>query len=362
FVFSHGDRRRRSAGRLETGVEDVPPALVPPMIHAGRPLEGLLSAQGYVVLDGGLSTELERRGHSLASRLWSARLLRADPDAILEAHRDFLEAGADCITTVSYQASYQGFAEEGIPAPEASELLRLSSELALQAREEHVEARAVEASEGARSGPGRPEPLVAASIGPYGAYLADGSEYAGRYGIPRRALRDFHAERLHLLADTGVDLLACETIPSAGEVEILLEVLGEDPGGVPAWLSFSCRDRARLADGAPLEDVVDMCAGHPRVAAVGVNCIPPSSCGELVARARSVTDLTLVVYPNSGERYDATTGTWAAPPAGRRRGHQDAWLEGVLDAREAGADVLGGCCRVGPGRIRMLRDALEGRD
>jgi homocysteine S-methyltransferase len=312
-----------------------------------NPFQPFISARGFALLDGGLATTLEARGHELDPVLWSAKLLREDPDAIRAVHRAFLDAGADCIITASYQASFPGFAQVGVEEAEAVALLRRSSELARAARDDFLAARGELA-------PARARPLIAASVGPYGAYLADGSEYDGRYGVGRERLDAFHRGRLELLASTGVDLLACETIPSRLESEVLLGILGDQPDDVRAWMSFSCADGSRLHDGTPIEDVVGLCEGRKRIAAVGVNCTAPEHVAELTGRVRAVTDRPVIVYANSGEAYDAATGSWAGGAAAR-----EVWLAGTLAARDAGADILGGCCRVGPEGIAELRRRLE---
>lgn len=306
------------------------------------PFDPFVDDHGCVILDGGLSTALETWGYALDDRLWSAALLRDAPDAIIAAHRAYLDAGADVVTTASYQASILGFVSWGLSEGQAADMLQRSSRLALVARDGH-------------HAPGRPRPLVAASIGPYGAYLADGSEYDGRYeGVSRGELEHFHAERLEILADSGVDLLACETLPSLREADVLLELLRDLTPSPPAWMSFSCGDGGHLHDGTPVEEAARLAGGTDRVVAVGVNCTAPRYVPELVRRIRSVYERHVVVYPNSGERYDAGTGTWSDPvevdPAA-----SPAWLASVLEARSAGADILGGCCRVGPEGIAELR-------
>jgi homocysteine S-methyltransferase len=307
-----------------------------------NPLQSFLEETGdCVVLDGGLATALEERGHILDTALWSARILLDQPEAIRDVHLAYLEAGSDCITTSSYQASFEGFASVGLSDRDAEAALLRSSSLALEARDAFW-ARAGHSS-------ARRRPLVAASIGPYGAYLADGSEYDGRYGIGVEELEDFHRRRFRVLATSGVDLLACETIPSAVEAEALLRLLDEEPGDIWAWMSFSARDGESLWDGSRFEDVVGMCVEHERIAAIGVNCTDPDHVVELIGRASTVTELPLIVYPNSGEQYDASTRSWVGEPAG------DAWMSQVQAARAVGARGLGGCCRIGPPMVTQLR-------
>mgnify|MGYP000851898143 FL=1 len=305
-----------------------------------NPFGPFLEASGLAVLDGGLATALEARGHSLADELWSARLLQDDPEAIAFAHRSYLEAGADCLTTSSYQASYGGFAAAGIERAEATALLLRSTELAR---------RTVEARE-----PGtRSTPLVAASIGPYAAYLADGSEYTGRYEASLAEIDAFHRERWETLATSTPDLMACETIPNETEAEALLNVLSGDDRHW-AWFSFCCRDGGHLWDGTPIEQVATACDQVARVAAVGVNCTAPRLVPELVERLRSVTDLPIIVYPNSGERYEATTRSW--------HGTDEAWMASVEASIQAGANIVGGCCRIGPREIAELRQRVDRGD
>jgi homocysteine S-methyltransferase len=258
----------------------------------------------------------------------------------------YLEAGADCVTTASYQASYSGFAEHGFDAAEADRFLESSVRLATEAREDFLA--------GAGRPAGWPTPLVAASVGPYGAFLADGSEYRGRYAVGLSDLDAFHRRRFAVLASTDADVIACETIPSREEADALLQILADSPG-VWAWLSFTCRDGRSLSDGTPFVDAVRACGESERVAGVGVNCTPPRFVAELLTRARDVTELPLIAYPNSGERYDGSTKLWSGRPAGR------AWAAGADDWIRAGARVLGGCCRVGPDAIAELRARVAPR-
>jgi homocysteine S-methyltransferase len=257
------------------------------------PLRALLDDQGFVVLDGGLATELEVRGHDLSDALWSARLLLDAPEAIRGVHAAYLEAGADCVVSASYQATVDGFRRRGAGAEEARERLGLSVDLAREARDAFWNAVP----------PGRRYPLVAASVGPYGAALADGSEYTGRYDLGEAGLLDFHAERFALLAAAGADLLACETLPSRVEARVLLRLLDETPGA-RAWFSFTARDAAHLSDGTPVAEMARE-LDHERVVGIGVNCVPPALVPGLLAELRGGTHLPLVVYPNSGEVWSA---------------------------------------------------------
>lgn len=294
------------------------------------------------MLDGGLATELEARGHDLSGSLWSARLLRDEPSAIRAVHEAFFRAGASVAITASYQASVEGFASQGIGAEEARGLIGRSVALAREA------ADTVAADEPAR-GPF----LVAASVGPYGAAQADGSEYRGDYGVARATLRAFHGERLDLLLAAGPDLLAVETIPSGEEAAVVAALLRERPA-VRAWISFQCRDETSLADGTPLEDAVAEVECVPSVVAVGVNCVPPGLVEPLLVRARRATALPLVAYPNDGRSWDATARAWrglgvvAGPETVAR------WVA-------LGARYIGGCCGVRPDGIARLARSLATR-
>lgn len=313
------------------------------------PLAAFLARGRPLMADGGLATALEARGHRLDTRLWSAELLVSNPDAVRDVHAEYLAAGADCVSTASYQASFAGFREQGYDDAEAAGFLELSVALAVEARDRYWAVRA--------NRTGRLRPLVAASAGPYGAYLADGSEYDGRYGVELEVLDEFHRRRFRLLARSRADLILCETIPSGPEVEALLGILEEMPEAW-VWMSFCCADGARLWDGTPVEEVARLCDRAEGVAAVGVNCVAPAHVGELIGRIRTVTDLPVIVYPNSGEVYDAHTGTWHWPANGAGGAG-----EPILDARDwiaRGAAGVGGCCRVGPAGIRALRRRIAG--
>jgi len=308
------------------------------------PLSDLLAAQPCVVLDGGLATELEQRGADLGDALWSAKQLVEGPDLIRQVHQAYFAAGADVAVTASYQASVAGFAARGIGYRDAVKLMAMSVDLAREARDRFWNTSGRHAS-------GRAWPLVAASIGPYGASLADGSEYRGNYGISRQELADFHGPRLAALMSACPDLLAIETIPSAEEALLVLELLAPWPE-IGAWVSFTCRDAARISDGQPVAEAIAAVAGHPLVEAVGFNCVAPSLAEELLAVAARVTDKPLVIYPNSGERWTAERRCWIPGDdafdfgSGARR-----WLE-------RGARLIGGCCRTNPETIRTIRAAI----
>ena len=309
-----------------------------------NPLTSFLNKQGCVVLDGGLATELEARGADISDALWSARLLLDAPALIRQLHYDYFAAGADVAISASYQASFPGFARRGLGEDEAAALMRLSVQLAQAARDDFW------ADEANRTE--RLRPLVAASIGCYGAFLADGSEYRGDYGLSKQELIDWHRPRMAALVASGPDLLACETIPSQLEAEALVALLAEFPD-TPAWISFSCRDESRVCHGEEFADCVAIVATSPQVVAVGVNCTPPRFVESLLSAARQVTDRPLLCYPNSGEAWDAAARCWVTgsgitdfgPPA-------RLW-------RDAGAQLLGGCCRTGPHDIRRIRESLE---
>lgn len=302
-----------------------------------------LERQDVLILDGGLATELEHRGADLDDPLWSARLLLDRPELVREVHRDYLEAGADCVVSASYQATFEGLKRRGLDREQAAAVLRRSVELAIEARDE-VWRRFSDAGD-------RLRPLVAASVGPYGAFLADGSEYRGDYGMTVDELVDFHRARLDVLASSGADLLAIETLPSREEALALTRLL-DSRRGPAAWMSFSCRDERSLWDGTPLERVLAEIAPCSRLVAVGVNCTAPTLVAALLGRAARVTDKPLVAYPNSGEGYDAEAKTWVpAAAAGGLAARCGEW-------RRAGARLIGGCCRTRPDDIRALRSAL----
>ena len=292
-----------------------------------------------VILDGGLATELERRGADLSDRLWSARVLIDDPDLIREVHRDYFRAGAVVATTATYQASEAGFAAHGIDRSHAADLMRRAVSLARSARQEAD----------------RDGLLVAASLGPYGAMLADGSEYTGDYGdASDDELIRFHRSRIEVLAATEPDLFAAETIPSMPETEALAGVLGEFPE-IPSWVSFSCRDGASIADGTPIEDAARVAASIPSVVAVGINCTPARLMSPLARRLRNAVSTPVIVYPNAGGRWDATARAWlddAGTDARSLAEAAEAWLG-------EGATWVGGCCGFGVDAIEALALGLK---
>ncbi len=309
-----------------------------------NPLTPLLEANGVIVIDGALATELERRGADLSDALWSARLLIDAPEMIRSVHLDYLRAGADVLITASYQASIEGFKRCGLNEAQVRTLFRLSVQLAAEAIAEHLAEK--------QSAPPRLPPLIAASIGPYGAYLADGSEYRGDYGLSVEALIAWHRPRVSTLAETEADLFACETIPCLTEAEALIRLLEECPN-MPAWLSFSCRDGESLSSGEPFAEAVRLANSSEQIVAVGVNCTAPRYIESLLHIARPLTDKPLLCYPNSGEQWDAEARCWVEGT-------------GVTDFAEparrwyaAGARLIGGCCRTTPADIAVIAHTLH---
>lgn len=302
-------------------------------------IQQALAQRPFFVLDGGLATELEQYGYQLNDSLWSARLLADFPQAIQQVHRDYLRAGADCLITASYQATIQGFMGRGFSREQAIHLLQLAVQLAVEVRDEFWF--------GAGSDPGRSKPLVAISIGPYGAYLANGAEYSGDYDLDEAGLVAFHRQRWHLLAATEGDLLACETVPSFAEARAFTHLMAETPT-MPVWISFSCRDEAHINDGTPLAVCAEWVAQAPQVVAVGVNCTAPRFIPGLIAQLCRVTDKPIVVYPNSGEQYDSEQHCWTGLASPTDFGEQSlAWYQ-------AGARLIGGCCRTRPEHIHQI--------
>ena len=311
-----------------------------------NPIQPFLDHQGVLILDGGLATQLEARGCDLSDDLWSARLLMDDPALIRQVHLDYFWAGADVGVSASYQATLEGFQRRGATVLEAIHLLRLSVRLVAEARERFWREPAARR--------GRLRPLVAASVGPYGAYLADGSEYSGAYGLSEDALFEFHRQRWHVLAHSGADLLACETIPSAVEMRALARLLREVPGAA-AWMSFTARDEARISDGTAVADCAAYLDRVDQVIAVGVNCTPPRLIPDLIRTMRTVTDKPIIVYPNSGETYDPARKIWVGESAPSEFGtFSREW-------RKLGAACIGGCCRTTPAHVRQIRDRFRPR-
>jgi homocysteine S-methyltransferase len=306
------------------------------------PVDSIIERQGFLMLDGGLSTALEVQGAVLDTPLWSAQLLIDNPGAISTAHRSYLEAGADCIITATYQASVSGFLDLGYTAQTAQRMINRAVTLAIDARDAFAP---VSKSPGSA--------LVAASIGPYGAYLTNGAEYRGDYGVSRDTLRSFHADRWEVLAQSKVELFACETIPSMIEAEVLLSLLQETPH-VFAWFSFSCQDGMRISDGTPISTCAALVGKCNQVVGIGVNCTAPQYISSLIEQAQvGAPGKVILVYPNSGEQYNGFERRWM--------GHSVDfdWGQAARTWHLAGARMIGGCCRMGPPQIKVMREALN---
>lgn len=292
-------------------------------------------AAGPIVLDGGLGTLLAAHGHDLSSSLWSAQLLLDDPAAIRRAHTEYFRAGARVAISSSYQVSYEALDAAGHDREQVDTLLARSVQLARDARDE--------------AGLSVGEAWVAASIGPYGATLADGSEYTGDYGLSVEQLREWHRPRLLALAATQPDVIAVETIPSLVEVEAICGLL--DGLGVPAWVSVTVADGA-LRTGESLDEALALAASVDEVIAVGVNCCDDAEVVGALAAARA-TGKPGLAYPNSGELWHADTRSWS--------GHGSEVHRLAASWIESGAGLIGGCCRVGPEQIAQIAQVVNAR-
>ena len=312
-----------------------------------NPIQNLLSHQPVIVIDGALGTELERKGCDLNDALWSSKVLIDSPSIIKDIHLSYLEAGADCITTSSYQSSIEGFMAHGFDAQTAYALIRKSSEIAVEARDAFWS----QLTEGERSH--RQKPIVIASLGPYGAYLANGSEFRGDYPLDKQTMFNFYRPRIQALIEGGAEMLGCETLPSSEEALLVIELLNTEFPHVHAWFSFSAKDREHISNGETIESVVQAVASHDAVVAIGINCTAPQYIDTLIQRMATQTNKPIIVYPNSGETYDAEHKTWHDHSThGEFATQAQTWFE-------HGARLIGGCCRTSPREIKDVAMRLK---
>lgn len=301
-----------------------------------------ISFNQNIIIDGALASELQRRGCDLNDSLWSAKVLIEQPDLIRQVHYDYFKAGADCATTASYQASPLGFAKKGISLDESIKLIKKSVELAQQAKEQYL------------TQIGKNKPLfIAGSVGPYGAYLADGSEYTGNYQLSEEEFIEFHQIRIQALIDAKADILACETLPNFAEIKALVKVLKQYPS-MTAWFSFTLKDANHLSDGTPLKEVIDYLNNVDQVVSVGINCIALEEVTAALTVLQNLTRKPLIVYPNSGEQYDPTTKQWH-----KNHQHNCTFKSQLPTWLKLGAKLIGGCCQTTPKDIAEIADYLK---
>ena len=307
-------------------------------------LNEILRQNRIMIIDGSMSTALEALGADLNNTLWTASVLKDQPDLVRRVHYDYFRAGADCGITCSYQATIPGLMENGSTREEAEALIARSVTLFLEAREEWWK------EEGEKEG--RAWPLCLAGIGPYGAYLADGSEYRGNYGVSDETLIEFHRRRMEILHEAGADVLLIETQPSLREA--LLEADIAEELGADYWISFSCRDGKHINEGNPIRECAEVLSGgHPHLKMIGVNCTKPEYIESLIRELKSSTSLPVAVYPNSGEVYDPVTKTWHGEGVDKNFGDY------AFAYMKAGADAVGGCCTTVDYHIRQTVEAKE---
>lgn len=306
-------------------------------------LTELLNTEKLVIVDGAMATELEARGCDINDELWSAKILMESPEIIEQVHYDYYDAGADIGISASYQATVPGFMKKGYTKKESEDLVKSSMEILLKARERF-----------AKNNPDRKCLIAAAAVGPYGAYLADGSEYRGDYTAERDKLYDFHKERMCLLAAAGAEIFACETLPCLWEAEIILGIAKELD--IPCWFSFSCKDSDSICDGTPITACAERMGKEDIVKAVGVNCTHPEHISGLIKNIKASCTKPVIVYPNKGEEYDAVRKIWLGARDGKSFGD---WTKQWYSD---GAGIIGGCCRTSPAdiaEVKAFKDSLK---
>lgn len=315
-------------------------------------LEELITKSGgCAIVDGGFATQLEKHGASINDPLWSALCLIKNPQLIQKVHLEYLEAGADILVTSSYQATLPGFTSRGLSMKEGERLLQKSVRLAVEARDKFWEAmQGIPQEKYNRA-------LVAASVGSYGAYLADGSEYSGCYGpnVDLGKLKDFHRRRLQILVEAGPDLLAFETIPNKLEAQACVELLDEENVQIPSWICFSSVDGEHAPSGESFKECLEILNKSDKVSVVGINCTPPQFIESLICKFKALTEKHIIVYPNSGEVWDGKEKKWLPSKCFGDEKFQlfaTRW-------RDSGAKLIGGCCRTTPSTIHAISKVLK---
>ena len=312
-------------------------------------LNELLTRKQILVLHGPLGTELEAMGYDVSGKLWSAKYLLEKPEVIQELHEIYLNNGSNILTTSTYQATIPGLEAAGLNPEQAADIIRLTVQLAHQARDNYWQNLSDEQKTQTIY------PLISGDVGPYAAYLADGSEYNGQYGkVSLQELKDFHRPRIQLFLEQEVDMLALETIPNVLEVQALTELLSEEFPQVEAYMSFTAQEVGKISDGTALKDVIALVEDCPQILAVGFNCSQPRLFDELLQELRTLTTKPLVTYPNSGETYDGATQTWHHSHEG-----EGSLVEQSLHWIHLGAQIVGGCCRTRPAEIAALAQAVR---
>ncbi|PKG23466.1 homocysteine S-methyltransferase [Niallia nealsonii] len=307
-----------------------------------NPIQQIIDTYKSVILDGAIATEIEKKGININDSLWSAKAIIDNPAAIKEVHVEYFAAGSDVATTNTYQANIDGFIQKGYTKEEAERLLEDTALAAIEARNSFWGALSESEKET------RPFPLVAGSIGPYGAFLADGSEYTGDYSLTDQAFESFHLPRMKLLEEAKCDVFAFETIPSFKESIALANMLKNYFPSMTAWLSFSIRDGSHLSDGTPLSEAAAFFNSFSNISAIGVNCTAAVNIKEVLDTLKIATDKPLIVYPNAGGVYDGSTKMWTEEEKNNNFGEMTkCW-------HEDGAVLIGGCCRTTPEHIRQI--------
>ncbi|OCG25505.1 homocysteine S-methyltransferase [Gilliamella sp. App2-1] len=309
---------------------------------SNHPISALLKQKKYIIIDGALASELQHRGCDLNDSLWSAKVLIEKPELIRQVHYDYFKAGADCAITASYQASPLGFKKKGITFEESIKLIKTSVELAQQAKLQYL-------NETNRN----KTLLIAGSVGPYGAYLANGSEYTGDYQLTESEFIVFHRDRIQALIDAKVDILACETLPSFAEIKALVKLIQQFPT-INAWFSLTLKDAQHLSDGSPLSQVIDYLNNIEQIVSIGINCIALESVTPALEVLNKLTSKPLIVYPNSGEQYNPITKQWH-----KNHQHNCTFSNQLPTWVKLGAKLIGGCCQTTPNDIEEIVRLLK---
>ncbi|GAY73344.1 homocysteine S-methyltransferase [Lentilactobacillus kosonis] len=314
-----------------------------------NPIRTRLKNRQAIVVDGAMATELEKHGVDTSNKLWSATALINNSEAVISVHTSYFNVGADIAITDTYQANVEGFMDAGFTEQQSEKLITDAVRLAVESRDKfyaNLDSRIKQRRNFS--------PIVAGSIGPYGAFLADGSEYTGAYKLSEKEYRNFHIKRLQLIAQSGVDMFAFETQPNFEETKALAKILKDEFPELTAWITFSIKDTEHLCDGTPLVEAIRYFESNPQISAIGVNCTSMDNIEDTIKVIIPNTSKPVIVYPNNGDIYDPRTKTWISNP------NSNSFEDLVPKWLAAGASLIGGCCRTTPSDIREVAKVVNG--
>ena len=286
------------------------------------------------LLDGSMSFPMEQLGYNLKNKLWTGKALINNPDLIKDIHKGYIDAGADFISTSTYQISFDRLKNMGYQSEEIKKIFQKSVDIVKDAIEESKLKKEIK---------------IVGSFGPYASYDPEASEYIGEYDSTDIEIKKFHLNNIRIIEETDLDIILYETIPCLREIKILSEALSHSTKEI--WISITCNEEMEFRDGSSFKDACEIISKIEKITTMGINCFSPLLVKKAIDLLKKYSNKKILIYPNSGEIYNPKERFWT--------GNNEFNNSMIKNWLSLYPDIIGGCCRIGYDDIKKMRVEID---